>query len=221
MACLARLPPDSRARIALAATVLTTKRGHVLVHAGEKPSGFHILAEGRIDLVSHMPDRPAKVLDILRPGQSFGEAFLFLGRRYTYDALTAIDSTVLFFAGAMVLTEVAACPRFAGEMLAVLSRQLIDAIELAQSHALSGTQRFAQLLLRYGTVETKSGRLRLKLPARKAEVASLIDLSPEHLSRLLRTMSNRGLISISGSFIDIIDPSALRAIVRGTARGGG
>ena len=168
-----------------------------------------------------MPDRPAKVLDILRPGQSFGEAFLFLGRRYTYDALTAIDSTVLFLAGPMVLTEVMECPRFASEMLAVLSRQLFDAIETAQSHALSGTQRFARVLLRYAAAPRTDGRLRLQLPARKAEVASLIDVSPEHLSRLLRTMSSSGLISISGSVIDIIDPAAVRAIARGKARDGG
>ena len=213
-AYLAGLPREIRARLAPAATLLTIKRGEILVHAGEKPTGIHAVADGRLDLVARVAGRAPKVLDILRPGQSFGEAFLFLGRRFTYDALAAVDSTVWHFAASAVLTEIAASPECSRRMLQTLSRQLLDAVEEIQSHALSGTQRFAQLLLRYAA---PSGRkpLRLTLPARKTEMASRIDLSPEHLSRLLRTLSDEGLISVCGSMVEIIDPKSLRTIARG------
>lgn len=215
MGWLAPLPREIRARIAGSATRLTVKRSEVLVHSGDKPTGFYMLAEGRLDLIARLPRRAPKVLDILRPGQSFGEAFLLLGRRFTYDALAAVDSHVLHFAGPVVLSEIAASPAFAHRMLEALSRQLLDAIEETQSRAYSGTQRFARLLLRDATAASKGGRLRLRFPARKTEVASRIDLSPEHLSRLLRTLSDSGLISVSGAMVEIIDPAAMRAIARG------
>ena len=215
VAWLAPLPQEVRARVSQSASLLDLKRGAVLVHTGDKPTGFYILLEGRLDLVARVPRRAPKVLDILRPGQSFGEAFLFLRRRLTYDALAAVDSTVLHFAGSSVLREIAASPAFARHMLEALSRQLIDAIEETQSRAFSGVERFAQLLLRHAATASKSGRLRLRFPARKTEVASRIDLSPEHLSRLLRTLCDSGLISVSGSMVEIIDPAAMRAIARG------
>lgn len=211
---LAGLPRAIRARLAPGATLLTVKRGQVLVHAGDKPTGIYALARGRVDLVAKVSGRGTKVLDILRPGQSFGEAFLFIGRRFTFDALAAVDSLVWYFAGSALLTEIAADPESSRHMLQMLSRQLLDAIEERQSRALSGTQRFAQLLLRYA-VASKTGHLHLTFPARKTEMASRIDLSPEHLSRLLRTMSDSGLISVCGSTVEIIDPQAMRGIARG------
>jgi CRP/FNR family transcriptional regulator, dissimilatory nitrate respiration regulator len=211
---LAGLPRAIRARLAPAASLLTLKRGEVLVHAGDKPTGMYALARGRLDLVARLSGRAPKVLDILRPGQSFGEAFLLLGRRFTFDAQAAVDSLVWYFAGPAVLSEVAASPDVNRHLLQALSRQLLDAIEERHSRALSGTQRFAQLLLRYA-VASRNGHLRLKFPARKAEMASRIDLSPEHLSRLLRTMSDSGLINVCGSTVEITDPRALRAIARG------
>ena len=216
-AYLSGLPQQSRARIAHDATSMIVKRGHALVHAGDKPSGVYVIAQGRTDLMTRIPGRAPKVLGMLLPGESFGEAFLFLGRRYIYDAVAAIDSTVWFLPGPSVMDEIAKCPQFGRHMLEVLSRQLVAAIAETQSHALSGTQRFAQLLLRYASAPTARGRLHFKLPARKSEVASCIDLSPEHLSRLLRTLSNNGLISISGSMVEIIDPKGMRAIARGKA----
>nr|ACF98058.1 putative transcriptional regulator Crp/Fnr family protein [uncultured bacterium 888] len=213
-ACLAGLPRAIRARLAPAATLLTLKRGQVLVHTGDKPTGIYALAQGRLDLVARVSGRAPKVLDILRPGQSFGEAFLFLGRRFTHDVLAAVDSIVWYLAGPAVLSEIAVSPECSRHMLQTLSRQLLDAIEERQSHALSGTQRFAQLLLRYA-VPSKKGPLRLKFPARKTEMASRIDLSPEHLSRLLRTLSDSGLISVCGSMVEITDPEAMRTIARG------
>jgi CRP-like cAMP-binding protein len=217
-AYLASLPRAIRARLATNAALLTIRRGEALVHAGARPTGIYALAHGRLDLVARIPGRTPKVLDILKPGESFGEAFLFLRRRFTYDALAAVDSIVWYFPGPAVLAEVAASPDCGRHMLQTLSRQLLDAIEEKRSHALSGTQRFAQLLLRYAVASGK-GPLRLTFPARKTEMASRIDLSPEHLSRLLRSLSDSGLIKVCGSMVEIVDPQAMRTIARGSAQG--
>ena len=211
---LAGLPRAIRARLAPGASLLAVSRGQLLVRAGDKPNAIYVLARGRIDLVAKFSGRGPKVLDILRPGQSFGEAFLFLGRRFTFDALAAVDSLVWSFAASAVMGEIAASSDVNRHWLQTLSRQLLDAIEERQSRALSGTQRFAQLLLRYA-VASRSGHLHLQFPARKTEMASRIDLSPEHLSRLLRSMSDSGLISVCGSTVEIIDPQALRAMAGG------
>jgi CRP-like cAMP-binding protein len=216
-ACLARLPQGTCARLAFATELVRLKKGQTILHAGDRPDGFYVLAAGCVNLVAHMPGGAHKVLDILLPGQSFGEAFMFLGRSYGYDALAATDATLLRVGQRAVLSEIDTNPRFARHMLAALSEQLLDGIRETQSHALSATQRFAQLMLRYAHEKPQHGTLRLKFPVRKTEIASRIDLTPEHLSRLLRSLSNRGLIRVTGSEVLIVDAAAVRAIARGKA----
>jgi CRP-like cAMP-binding protein len=48
------------------------------------------------------------------------------------------------------------------------------------------------------------------LPTSKAIVASRLNLTPEHFSRILRELADRGLISIDGREVKILDVSKLR-----------
>ena len=62
-----------------------------------------------------------KVVEIVGPGSSFGEAMMFIDKPRSSQAL--VDSTLLHVSKAAVLDEQEQTPRFARKMLGGLSRR--------------------------------------------------------------------------------------------------
>jgi len=52
----------------------------------------------------------------------------------------------------------------------------------------------------------------LRLSERKRDIASQLGMTPETLSRLMRNLSGRGLIAVSGYTLRVLDAQALRAL---------
>jgi CRP-like cAMP-binding protein len=52
----------------------------------------------------------------------------------------------------------------------------------------------------------------LRLAERKRDIASQLGMTPETLSRLMRSLSDRGLIAVSGYTVRVLDPQALRGL---------
>ena len=51
----------------------------------------------------------------------------------------------------------------------------------------------------------------MRLPTSKAVVASRLNVTPEHFSRILHDLTEQKLIEVDGREIRIVDPSRLRA----------
>ena len=71
------------------------------------------------------------MVEIIRPGQSFGEALMFLEQPYIVFAQALSDAMLLHVAKHAVFEELARDPGFARHMLSGLSRRLHD---LADEH---------------------------------------------------------------------------------------
>ncbi|MCP5271328.1 MAG: Crp/Fnr family transcriptional regulator [Burkholderiaceae bacterium] len=52
----------------------------------------------------------------------------------------------------------------------------------------------------------------LRLAERKRDIASQLGMTPETLSRLMRSLSDRGLIAVSGYTLRVLDPQGLRGL---------
>lgn len=52
----------------------------------------------------------------------------------------------------------------------------------------------------------------LRLEERKRDIASQLGMTPETLSRLMRSLSDRGLIAVNGYSLRLLDPQGLRAL---------
>ena len=76
------------------------------------------------------------------------------------------------------------------------------------------TRMAAQLLdlaERYGTPAAKG--ITLDLPLRRAELASLVGLSPETAMRLLSQFQREGLLEVQGRRLTLKAPERLRALL--------
>ncbi len=84
--------------------------------------------------------------------------------------------------------------------------------EMAVSRlAKDAESRCAEWLLRHAETQD-GGTLCVPLHQRKRLIAAQLGIAPETLSRVLRHLRERNLISGSGRVLNLVDPSALRAL---------
>ena len=190
-------------RLAAGTTRRRLKRGEALFREGERLTGFYVVVHGRVAL--RKGDRLA---DVIGDGRSFGEAVMFLGKPAIVSAAALGDALVLHVAKETVLAEIERNPAFARRIIAALAAKLEAAMRELETYSLaSGGRRFAAWLLRSAQDDPTA----LTLPAPKRAIASRLNLSAEHLSRVMRELSDEGLIEVHGRRVRIPDPDKLRA----------
>jgi len=211
------LSRDEIGRIASGTTQVHCERGRFLFQRGDACTGFHIVAYGQVKLVVGTAAGAEKVIEILGPGRSFGEAFVFTDRPYLVSAATLSDSLLLHVAKETLYAELEREPQLARRMLAGLSvrlHMLVKDVEALTLH--SAMQRVIGYL---ALLEEGGVAGRVTLPAQKSLVASRLNLTPEYFSRILHELAAEGLVRIEGREIEILDSERLRTF--GTEAGVG
>ena len=200
------------ARLAAGTTRRPLKRGEALFRQGEPATGMYVVVHGEIKLSASTPARGRRLTGIVGPGQSFGDPVMFLERRTLVTAQAAGDALVLHLLKEAVFAELERNPRFARRMIAGLSQRVESLVrELDRQSVASGTERLVAFLLQHDRGETG---LVLTLPAAKAEIASQLNLTPEHFSRILHDLAQTGVLQIRGRRITVPDTDRLRRTTR-------
>ncbi|GJJ03379.1 Crp/Fnr family transcriptional regulator [Duganella rhizosphaerae] len=211
---LARVPlfnsmgPEELSRIALGTTEVRVERGGMIFQRGDPCVGFHQVLYGQVKLAFTSLAGGEKVIELIGPGQSFGEALMFMGSPYIVSAQATEDTLLLHVAKPAIYREIHNDPEFACKMLAGLSQRMHGLMCDMESFSLrSGTQRVAGYLLK--ELHEDEGGL-LTLPVTKAVLASRLNLTPEHFSRILAELCTQQLITFKGRKVTVLDVPALR-----------
>ena len=206
------LAPDELEHIAAFTQQVRASRSEILFHRGDAPKGFHVIVLGQVKLAFVSAHGDEKVVDILGPGQSFGEAVMFMERPHVVTAQALADSLLLHIQREAVFDELERDPRFARRMIAGLSRRLHDLIgDLEANSMRSGTQRIIGYLLHACSPSSaQDGGIEVTLPATKGVVASRLNLTQEHFSRILHELAAEGLVEVRGRSVHIRDVDRLR-----------
>lgn len=211
---LSRLPlfneiaPAELEQIAASATEIHVPRGDIIFRRGDSCNGFHIVIYGQVKLAFNSVDGNEKVVEIIGPGFSFGEALMFVEKPYIVTAQALADSLLLHVSKKAVFDELEHDTKFARKMLAGLSRRLHGLICDVEAYSLSsGTQRVIGYLLKE---DAPADGDRITLQVSKTVLASRLNLTPEHFSRILHDLSDKQMISVEGRNITILDIEKLR-----------
>jgi CRP-like cAMP-binding protein len=204
------------ARVAARAVTLRLAEREPLFEQGDPADRFYLVLKGQIKLARISPDGNEKVIEIVTPGSTFAEALMFLNRpSYPVGACAVGPVEVISIDAkdfvAMLRDSVDTCFLLLGDMSRRL-RALIGEIDDITLH--SATCRVAGYLLR--RIEEEGPHLVLDVP--KLVIASRLTVQPETFSRILRVLSDRGVVRIDGRDVSVLDPKALRQIAE--AEGG-
>ena len=207
-----KLAPEQIAALETACRERRLSKGEMLFQKGDPAKGFFVVVFGQIKLAFPASQGNEKVVQILGPQQSFGEAVMFMDRPYPVFAEALADSLLLHIGSAPVFELLATDPLFARGMLAGLSTRLHSLVQDVETYSLrSSAQRVVGYLLQHCPQnESSEGSFDISLPTSKQVIASRLNLTPETLSRIFHDLSANGLIAVSGKQITINDVKRLR-----------
>ena len=203
------LSAEQIARISEHSQLIDFPKSTSVFNRGDAAVGLYILLEGQLKLGVTSPQGTEKIISIVTPGESFGEAILFLERQFPVYAQAILDSQVLLVPKNLIFSMLDNDPLFARKMLAGLSvrmHQLVQDIEMLSLQ--SCTQRFIGYLLQI-SADAPDGS-KITLPTSKTTIASLLNLTPETLSRTLAKLQQLELIEVNGKDVSITDVKKLR-----------
>jgi CRP-like cAMP-binding protein len=216
-ALLGRLPlfssmlPEEIERIAKGCKEIRVGKGDILFHKGDPNQGFHLLLSGQVKLAFTSAQGNEKVVEIIQPGQSFGEAIMFMDTPYIVYAQALADAELLHISKTAIDEELKNDPRLARKMLASMAMRLHQLMNDMEGYSLhSGKERIIAYLLRDLPNDTENGQTSITLPTTKGVVASRLNLTQEHFSRILHELVEDNLIIVKGREIVIPDLKRLR-----------
>lgn len=184
-------------------------KGEQLFQRGDPAHGFYYVIEGQLKLAFSSAQGNEKVVEIVGPQQSFGEAVMFMDRPYPVFAEALTDMALLHVGQNVVSDLIDHDARFARKLLAGMAIRLHNMVRDVETYSLhSSTQRVIGYLLQQTEEEgMRSGEV--TLPTSKQVIASRLNLTPETLSRIFHDLVERKLISVHGKRIVLHDPKAL------------
>lgn len=216
-AFLANLPmfgdmqPPELDRIAAGVSSSYHEKGQAIFQCGDPCNGFHLVVYGQVKLGVSSPQGIEKVIDILGPGQSFGEAVMFLEQPHIVYAHALADTMLLHVSKQIVFDELARDAGFARRMLSGLSRRLRGLVRDVEAYTLrSGQERVIGYLLADVPENANGDAVEVQLTPGKGVIASRLNMTPEHFSRILHELAESGRIEVNGRTIRIPDLARLR-----------
>lgn len=183
-----------------------------LIFAEDAPSsGMYVVAVGAVKIYKIGADGREHVLHVAEPGQTFGEAAIFMGSAgFPAYAGAVKNSTVIFIPKQPMLDLLGKEPQLCFQVLgslAMWTRRLVTKLELLTLR--DASSRLAEYTV---TRAGDAGTMEFDLAIPKHTLAAQLAISSETLSRLLTRFEAQGLIEYEGRHIRILDMNELREV---------
>lgn len=207
-ALFSELQPDDLDAILAGTHRVEVKGGGTLFRAGEPCTGFYIVVYGGIKLMQMSPTGAERVVRLISPGNSFGEALMFLQKDTIVSAVAMQDSLVLHISRACIMDALQKNTQLAAKMLAGLSYKLFMLVGDMGAYTMhTGTQRLIGYILRE---YNQTRELSFRISVNKKVIASRLNLTPERFSRIIRELGDKQLLRVRGRLFTILDLEGLK-----------
>ena len=206
------LTEEQMGRVRHNISMVSLETGDHLFEQGQQAERFFLVCSGQIKLYRLSASGNEKVIEIIRPGQTFAEAVMFMDiQNYPVNAEALAPSEIVAVNNRAFLAilgeSVETCFRVMADMSIRLRRRLneIDALTLQNA-----TLRLVNYLL-YEIPEGSDQSAECARQEPKSIIASRLSVQPETHSRILHNLADAGLISVKGLNIEVHDIAGLRA----------
>jgi CRP-like cAMP-binding protein len=170
--------------------------GEVLFQHGARADALFLLVTGQLKLFRVSPGGQEVIIEVLEAGATFGETRAFLDDpHYHVSCAALVDSEVVVVdRGAFLaaLRESVDSCLLMLRKLSIRAEHLVDEIDHLALQ--SSTCRVAGYLL----AQLPAGRDEVVLKVAKGVMASRLAIRAETLSRILKQLSDEGIVSVSG-----------------------
>ena len=209
---LAQLAPAELDRLVAMAGERQFKSGQTIFQKGDPGTSMSAVLQGRVKISAYSEDGKEVILNIVEPGQIFGEIALLDGKERTADATAMGPTTLLVLERREFIPFLERNPKIAVRLIEVLCERVRRTSEMVESVAfLEYSARLAKLLLRlaesYG--EDVEDGVRINLKISQQDLGNLIASTRESVNRQLNAWAEEGVIDLERGQITILDSDAL------------
>jgi len=208
------LPQEEKERLARSHTSRFYRKGELIYHEGEKPTGLLCLAKGKVKIFKEGITGREQIIRLAKPVGFIGYRALFAEENYRASAMALEDSVVCLFSREEILNTVRNRPDLTLKILKTLASELgvshLRTVNLTQKHIRG---RLAESLLflinTYGFEE--DGRT-IKAYLSRDDLASLSNMTASNAIRTLTQFSEEKIIGTDGRRVQVIDRARLEYI---------
>ena len=181
--------------VASLASPTRVSRNEMLYTAGSDISQLMVVHEGRLKISRVGADGHEQIRRIIGPGDFVGESVFLTGARPDHNATALEAGSMCVFHHRDVGQLISEHPSIGLRMLQTVSIRL-EETEARLASVISGdvSSRLVDYLMSLPARRQPAG-VEVQLPLPKKDVASLLDTTPESLSRQLRRLTDSGIIS--------------------------
>lgn len=189
--------------------------GEYLYFSGDTAESFFIVAEGRVKLLRHAATGKDVMLDLLVPGEYFGDLSTGSGAVYAETAQAVTPVCALTISRENFRSILTRFPEVGMKVLDLVAGRLQTAHDtIHQLSSQSAEKRVAFTLLNLAAKlgETHEVGLLIQTPLSRDELAEMTAITPETASRVISQFQRDGWIATGRQWIALTDEQALREI---------
>lgn len=179
------------------------------------PLEVYLIEAGLVKLTHIEENGKELVVGLRTPNWIIGAAAVILNTKHGFSAETLTGCQIRCITAPFFLNLLHNDNEFAWHFQQVQSYELFDQLsQLVGFGCRSARHRLEQLLSQLiSTLGLKAGeiKIQLQLPLKHWELAALIAVTPEHLSRLLKEMQSEGIVQRDKGWLHIPDVRRLRS----------
>jgi CRP/FNR family transcriptional regulator, cyclic AMP receptor protein len=193
--------------------------GTLIFNEGQSPVGVYLVLGGSAKVSISSPQGKLLIIRVARAGEFLGINATMTGLPYQATAQAWRKCTTSFIPRAEFIALQQRDERLREQVQVALSRYVIELLGITRRLMLAETaaEKLASLLLRwcdeFGSVEPHG--IRLVWEFTHEDVAQMICVSRETVTRLLGEFSKRGLVLLTGNSLLVSEPQGLEEIAAG------
>ena len=192
--------------------LISLKDADTLFNQGDESKHFYIVYSGSMQLFRVAPDGQAKVMEVIRAGDPFAEALMFLEQNhYPLNAQAMGDSQVVSIVSQPYKSMLIADSQAAMHLMGGMAVKLHKRIREIETLTLQNTRHRLANYLAALAPDAAARQCVYELPMAKQLIASQLGMQPETFSRLIKEMKDQALIEVNGAEIRVKDLPGLRA----------
>ncbi len=205
------LTEEERSALAAAGRTRVLDRGEMLFAAGDSHAACATLVSGALKVCAIDRDGTEQILALVHPSGFIGELFAPFAH---HDVVALTQSTLCTFARADIDRAIDAYPALARALLRRAQEDLLSTRNMLELTAnASAETRLAALLHDFAAAASASSchlASEFELPLNRGEIANMLGLTIETVSRKMGELENLGAIARKGKRgIELVDPALL------------
>lgn len=209
----AEMPEDDLKKMSKLVHSRRYRRQEVIFHANDPGTALFILKSGTVKISVMDHEAHEVILKLLYPGDFFGEMALLDGYHRSATVTAVENSEALVLQRESFLGILRKQPELILNMLLAVCRRLRQTDDKIRSLVFADAYgKVAETLLRLSSEKGERGKegISIRIPFSSKELANLVGITRQTLSRVLREYQRAGVLRITGRQILIMDEARLQ-----------